>query len=154
MNRGLIGGAVFSIIAVMIGIMMMPMLLSSLDDVQSEAASRTYSSTTGVGETTDDVAFTDPLYEDDTAYVSSITSDNGADTPAASSYTASTDTLTVSGLAASGTRVLVIAYEADSLANYTGMSDMVRMSGFIILAALIIAAFAALYNSAKKGAGG
>ena len=149
MNRNLITGSVFIIIAVMIAIMMMPMLLSSLDDVQTDTATETEYSTTGVGETTEDVAFADPLYEDDTANVSSITSDNGSDTPAANSYASTTDTLTVSGLAASGTRNLTIIYTSDALSEYTGLSDMVKMTGFIIFAALIIAAFAGIYHSAK-----
>lgn len=149
MNRGLITGTVFVIMAVMIALMMMPMLLSSLDEVQVDTISKTVNSTTGVGETTEDVEFAEPLYEDDTAYVDSITSDNGADTPTASSYTAATDTLTVGGLAASGTRVITIAYTSDALDGYTGMSDMVKMTGFIIMAALVIAAFAGIYHSAK-----
>lgn len=147
--KGLVGGAVMSIIAVMIGIMMFPLLLSSTSDIQSDPASQVTYSVTGGGVTTDDILLTDPLYESKIANVTTITSNNGADTPAAASYVSATETLTVSGLAAAGTRNLTIAFEADALSGYTGLADFVALAPFIIFAALIIAGFAALYHSAR-----
>lgn len=147
--KGLIVGTVMAIIAVMIGIMMFPSLIDSTDSIQYDSITQAANSATGVGETTEDVVLTDPLFEDNTANVTTITSDNGADSPVASSYTSSTDTLTVGGLAASATRVLSITFEADQLSGYTGLSDMVGIGPFIIFAALIIAGFASLYYSAK-----
>lgn len=148
MSNNMVGGVVLVIIAVMIGIMLFPSLMSSTDDIQYEDTTQTAYSSTGVGETTDDVVLTDPLFEGDTANVSDITSDNAGDTPAASSYTDSTDTLTVSGLAASGTRNLTIDFEADSLSGYTGMSDFVKLTPFVILGGLVLAGFFALYRGA------
>ena len=141
----LVGGSVLVIIAVMIGIQLMPMLMGSLGNLQEDPGTASKNSITGVGETTDTILFTDPLFEDNIAYVSSITSDNGGDTPAAASYTAATDTLNISGLAASGTRVLSIAYTADGLDGYTGMSDMVKLAAFIIFIALLGAAIYSLF---------
>ena len=149
MNTKMIGGVVIVFIMIMVAIMMFPMLMDSFDDMQVDSATATANSTTGVGETTDTIALADPLYEDDVANVTSVNSDNGSDTPTASSYAAATDTLTVAGLAASGTRVLTIAYNSEALDGYTGLKDMVRLAGFILFAGLIIAALAGVYRSAQ-----
>jgi len=148
--RLIIVGVVMGIIAIMIGINMFPMVLDASDDIQVDQTTVTNNSTTGVGETTEDVAFADPLFEDDTVNVTSVASDNGSDTPVASSYSSVTDTLTVSGLQASGTRVLTIVYDADALSEYTGLSPMVKFGPFLIFFGLIAAALGCMWQGARS----
>ena len=97
-------------------------------DVQVEAAV-----TTGAAELTADVVLDEELWKDRTTAVTSITSDNGSDTPVADSYVAATQTLTVSGLVESDTRELTITYEYDALTDYTMMGLLVSWAPVLLL---------------------
>ncbi len=97
-------------------------------DVQIEAAV-----TTGVSETTADVVLDEELWKSRTTSVTSITSDNGGDTPVADSYVEATQTLTVSGLVESDTRELTITYEYDALTDYTMMGMLVSWAPVLLL---------------------
>jgi len=151
------GGATMRIVGGLIGCMiafvMFPMVLDGADDIKTDAQTDVlYSSTSG--STTDDVVLTEDLYEDSVNSVSSITSTNGSDTPTAQTYTSATDTLTVAGLAATGTRNLTIAYSADPLSGYTGLSSMVNFGPLIIFLGIIVASVSALWsgvNDFRKG---
>jgi len=147
--KNLIGGGVMVILMVIIVIQFFPSLLGTLDDIQKDDATAIKNSTTGGGITTDTVLLAEPLYDDNIAYVTALTSDNGSDTPVAASYASATDTLTVSGLAAAGTRVMTVYYTSEALDGNTGLKDAVRMAGFILFIGLILAAFSAIYNSSK-----
>lgn len=69
---------------------------------------------TAVGETASNVTLTYDLYQAAVPEVASITSTEGADAPAATSYTEATKVLLVSGLSANNTRTLTVNYYAET----------------------------------------
>lgn len=136
MNR--IGPVIFGIIGVAILMVIFPIIMSSTHDLKTDQYVQTAAAVaTGAGEVAADVVLTEDLYNDDTGSIISITSNNVADTPVAGTYTAATNTLNITGLAASDTRTLTITYEFDALTDYTGMSAMVGMTPLLIWVAIL-----------------
>ena len=140
------------LIGCMIAFVMFPMVLDGADDIKSDDQTDTFAScSTGVGETTYDVVLTKDLLDDVVTNVTSITSTlSGTDSPTAQTYVASTDTLTVAGLAASGTRTLTVNYEADALSGYTGLDSMVNFGPLIIFMGIIVASVASLWSGVQS----
>jgi len=136
MNR--ISPVIFGIIGVAILMIIFPIIMSSTNELKTDAYTQTIPTvTTGAGETTTDIVLTLDLYNADTTKIISITSDNIADTPVAGTYTEATKTLNVTGLAESDTRTLTITYSYDALEEYTGMSAMVGMTPLLIWVAIL-----------------
>lgn len=136
MNR--ISPVIFGIIGVAILMIIFPIIMSSTHDLKTDSIVQTAAAVvTGAGEVAADVVLTNDLYNDDNGSVISITSNNVADTPVAGTYTAATNTLNITGLAASDTRTLTITYEFDALTDYTGMSAMVGMTPLLIWVAIL-----------------
>lgn len=160
MNK--VGGGIMAIVMAVIGIMiafiMFPTVMDSANDAATDPQTDALTSTTGVGETTDTVTLTQPLYDDSVTNITSITSTNGADTPAASTYASATRILTVSGLAASGTRTFTILYAADATSNYMGLKEMIQISPMMILILIIFAILGGMWvtfsGTAKQMLGG
>ncbi len=67
--------------------------------------------------TSANVVLLKPIFDDDLASITSITSDNTADFPAIGSYTVATKTLAVAGLNASDIRNMTVVYR---YARFTG----------------------------------
>ena len=131
-------GVVFGIIGIAIVMIIFPLIMDSTHDVQADTDVDTFAAvTTGAGVYEADVVLTEDLYNDDNSYVTSVTSDNGGDTPVAGTYVAGTNTLTVTGLAESDTRDLTVTYEYGALDNYTGMDAIVGMTPLLIWVAIL-----------------
>lgn len=113
---------------------------------RTDDVSENFNVTTGAGETGDNVTLSYDLYQAATAEVQSITSDNVSDTPVANSYVEATKALEITGLAASDTRVLTVAYYAET-------DDRVMRILGPFLAVLIFGGIvsAILYGMWKKG---
>ena len=103
------------------------------DDVtQSEVAVAT-----GGGVTTKDIVLDRELFGADGSHVTSITSSLPADIPLAGSYVDATDTLTITGLAASETRDLTIIYRSEK--NDDFWSAIGPFMSFLIFGGIIAA---------------
>lgn len=145
------GSVIVGIIMVAVMFVIFPIVMDSAHtlqtdvEVQSEAAV-----TTGVGEVAADVVLTHALWNADTAYVTSVTSDNVADTPVKGAYTAGTKTLNVTGLAESDTRTLTITYEYDGLTDYTGMGALVAVAPLLLFLGVIGAVVGGLFVSFRN----
>jgi len=144
------GSVIVGIIMVAVMFVLFPIVMDSTHSlqtdeyVQSEAAVAT-----GVGVTAADVVLDEALWDDATASVISITSDEVTDVPVANTYTAGTQTLNITGLAADDSRTLTITYEYDGLTDYTGMGAMVAVAPLLLFLGVIGAVIGGLYMGFK-----
>lgn len=145
MGKG--GSVLMGIIMVAVMFVLFPIVMDSSHELQTDSLTQAEAAVvTGVGETTADVVLDEALWSDSNAYVTSVTSDNGADTPVAGTYVAGTQTLTVTGLAASDTRTLTLVYEYDGLTDYTGMGQMVAVAPLLLFMGVLGAMVFGLYK--------
>lgn len=143
-------GVVVGIIGIVILMVVFPIVMSATHDLQTDPTAETHLLVvTGVGVTTADVVLVNALWSDDTAYVTSITSNNVGDTPVKGAYAAATQTLTVTGLKHTDTRTLVITFETDALTDYTGMGALVGVTPLLIWVSILGAVLAGLFFSFK-----
>lgn len=145
------GAVILGIIMVAVMFIVFPIVMTSAHELQTEEYVQTEAAvTTGAAEEAADVVLDEDLWSDATANVVSITSDDGGDTPVAGTYTAATNTLNVTGLAADTTRTLTITYKTDALTDYTGMGAMVSVAPLLIFLGVIGAVLAGLYAGFKS----
>lgn len=144
------GGIIVSIIMVAVMFIMFPIVMDASHDLQTDDFVQTEAAVvTGVGVTTADVVLDEDLWDDATTSVLSITSDEVTDVPVANTYTAGTNTLNITGLAADDSRTLVITYEYDGLTDYTGMGALVAVAPLLLFIGVIGAVVGGLYGSFK-----
>lgn len=103
-------GVAFGIIIIIIAFILTPFLLDAFDAWNYAEASTTASVTTGGGVTDGNVSLGYELYLANLDSVTAINSTDSDDTPAPANYTEVSRVLNVSGLQASTTRTLTIAY--------------------------------------------
>lgn len=143
----MIGG----IVTVAIAFVIFPIILDASHDIRvDDATDQFVNITTGVAETTANVTLTYPLYEDNSYWVGTITSTEVTDVPAAGTYVAATQNLTVTGLAASKTRTLTVPYSADALTNYSGVSPMVTVAPLIIFVGILFGGGSLFYFGIRR----
>jgi len=133
-------GALAAIFGVILLFNFMPNLTNSTHDLQTDAATQAFPAvTTGAGETAADVVLTKDPYQDRTTSITGITSDNVLDVNplVAATYTTATNTLHVTGLVASQSRTLTIAYETDALSDFTMMGTIVGWTPVLIVIAVL-----------------
>lgn len=148
MNKAL--GIVMVVVAVAISFVVFPIVLDSSEDLRTDNQADTFAAVaTGVGEVAADVVLTVDLWQDTAAYVVSVTSDNVADTPVAGTYTAATNTLNVTGLAASDTRELIVTYQIAALDDYTGLDAIVAVAPLLLFIGILGAIIGGLWSSWK-----
>jgi len=111
---------------------------SAIYDFRTDLREDTFTSATGLGVTSANVTLQKPVYDDDTETID-ITSDLATDTPAYSSYNATSRQLLISGLTANTTRTLTVTYDIDVLVGYDAINTLVDRFPFIWI--LIIVAF-------------
>lgn len=142
--------AIFGLILIFIAFILFPMVMSGTHEVRTDDATQSGNITTGVGATTGDIVIAHGgLYNDSTDSVTSVSSSNGGDTPAASSYTAATDTLTVSGLEASKTRTITVAYEYNAISDYEGMEETTSIAPTVLFVALLLSGVMMMWHSIR-----
>ena len=116
------------------------MIFSMAMDGIGNTLSDTYADTaTGVVDTTNSgtMALSQPLYDNSVAYIASVTSSSGTDTPVASTYTASTNLLTVTGLTFTGTRTLTATYTYSATEGYAGLKEVMEVTPLILWVILV-----------------
>ena len=114
-------------------------LTDAIYDFRTEERTNTFSTTTGLGETTANVTLFDDLYDCDLGSVD-IDSDNSTDNPVASSINCTTREMTVTGLSANVTRALDVTYDIDALGAFDSINTLLDRLPFIWM--LMIIAFA------------
>lgn len=143
-------GTVLAIVGIAITFIVFPIIMDATHDVQTDADNQAFAAVvTGVGETTADVILTKDVWEGLVANVTSVTSDEVTDVPVAGTYTAATNTLHVTGLVASDSRTLTVAYISDALTAYTGMSAIVGVTPLLVWVSIIGLAIAGIWIGVK-----
>ncbi len=132
-------GAAVVIVIMMVVYFVIPIVGEAMTDTTSE----NFATGTGAAETSETVTLAEAHYYDDYDDMT-VSSDNGSDTPAILSYTASTKQVVVGGLVQSGSRVLAVGYtvESEYMDTYMGLRQV-----FWVLPVLIV--FMVLYGLFK-----
>jgi len=123
-------------------IMIFPITMTSIESSLMDAQVDT---ATGVVDTVNSGTMTlsQPLYDSSVTYVATVTSSSGTDTPVASTYAASTELLTVTGLTWSGTRTLTTTYTYSLTEDYPGLKDVMEVTPLILWVIIIFGTGAA-----------
>jgi hypothetical protein len=111
--------AVGTIIGACLIILLLGAVLSGITSFRSAEYEEPHNVTTAGGVTSANITLTQDLFNDDTAFAT-ISSNDTDDAAVPSSYTAGTNTLLISGLAASTTRQLTVTYRYGQLGDYWG----------------------------------
>lgn len=134
------GAIVVIVIAVVIGLSLMPVVVTSTHDAGASGRSDVFNGVaTGAGETSKNVTLTQPHFHTDCTHIT-ITSSLGTDNPTCGAYNASTRTVTVNGLTASATRNLTVNYEVDALASFAGAGAILKLVPLVFIGGLIVLA--------------
>lgn len=145
---------VLTIVGVILGLVLIGNLMpDAINDVVTEAYPENFASTTGGGETSENLTLSYASYYEDTTGMS-VTSDNSGDSPAILGYDHDDYVVTVGGLAASDSRILSMTYDREANQEFTGLSSFVRLLPFLLIIGLVIAAIWGLYSSWQKRRGG
>lgn len=144
-------GVIVGLIMVAVMMVIFPIVMDSTHDLQCDTETQAEAGvTTGAGVVAANVVLDEALWDDSTSHITSVTSDNVADTPVAGTYTAATKTLNVTGLAESDTRTLTIVYEYDGLEDYTGMGAMAGVAPLLIFIGVLGVVMGGIYTSFKS----
>jgi hypothetical protein len=136
-----------AIIGIVIVLAMFGFIQSSVHSVQAPDYTQTFNAVATASTTNATVILNKDLFEGDVGNVTSVTSDNELDTPAAEGYTVLTKSLVITGLNESDTRQLVVVYGEDQLATWSYMPTLASALPFII----VIGAVGLLGYGAYKG---
>lgn len=79
-----------------------------------------------------------PLFNANTSLVSSVSSNNTADTPLVAGYDTISKTLTVAGLSPSETAILTVRYFTDAFPNQPVWADLLNIAPYFFILVLII----------------
>ena len=148
MNKG-ITNILVSVILVVIALVLAPLVVDSVHDVQTDPATEVFADeATGVGVTSVTVQLAAPgHYHTDSTLHITVTSSNASDTPTATSYTSSTRNLVVGGLAESDTRDLTVSSETGALADYAGADAIVGLTPLLYIVGILALAVGNLWRT-------
>ncbi len=127
-------------------ILLMVATMSSITDFRSTAREATYNDTTGAGVDTANVTLPLSVLDDSLSNITSVTSNNTADAPLATSFTSSTRVLVISGLHDSDSRLLTVGYRSPSLNDYPGADLAAKWWVLFLVIAIIACVVAALVS--------
>lgn len=149
-----------SIVFIAIGLIIQPVLLDGVSGayVQRSLNSESDTVSTAVGVTSANVTLTYDIWNNSTAEVISITSNVSGDTPVASTYTAATNRLLVTGLSANASHGLTTTYNnaglIDGNSGFTGLSALLLIAPMLVqigfLAAAVFTGFFGIKSLAKE----
>jgi len=132
----------FLVVVVSVILFMLP-VSEAVYDFRTDLREDEFSSTTAVGQTTENVTLLREVYDDDTETIS-ILSDDSDDSPAYSSYNTTSRQLGISGLADNLTRTLTVSYDVDALAGSAALNTFVGYIPWIWLLIIIVFPIAGL----------
>lgn len=141
--------AVIALFGVIFLILLFPSFITSVEDTQTDGRTEGFLQTTAGGVTNTSVTLSQDLWQGDTLFVTSVTSDVANDNPIASIYTVANNALLVIGLEASQTRNLTVDYLTDGLTQFSGMGQALPVFPLIALFAVISISLGAVLNAFK-----
>lgn len=122
------------------------LIFDAIDDAITEEYTQTFAGvTTGAGEYAANVTLSRDIHNDDSVSVTSLSSNETADTPSVSSFNTVSRALEVSGLDANDTRTLSVNYKIDSTVIPAGASAFITLERWFWIFALIGTAGGAIY---------
>lgn len=145
MNKAL--GVAVGIIMIAIAFVVFPIIMDASDSILAPEKTQVITVPTASGVTTATLTLTDGVYENDKANVT-LSSSNANDVPVVSS--ASGKSVVVTGLEASSTRIMNVAYASDALDNYTGLAAIVKVAPLIVFVSILGVAIGGAYFSFKR----
>lgn len=107
------GRVIVAIFAVILLLGFAGPISNGIHDWRIDEVTQTFSVATEAGGTSGSVVLSRDLFKDLVSEVESVTSNYEGDTPAPGTYTAATDTLTVTGLTESQSRTLTVVYNSE-----------------------------------------
>lgn len=135
------------IIMIAISFVIFPIIMDATDSILAPQKTQVVTVPTASGVTTATVTLASGVYENKTSNVE-LSSSNSNDVPVVSS--ASGQTVGISGLEASSTRILTVNYASTGLNNYTGLGAIVRVAPLIVFVSILGVAIGGAYWSFKK----
>lgn len=142
--------AASSLIAAGIIILLLYPMILAIDQFRLKDQIDPFNVTTAAAVTSANVTLSQDLYNDATSGVS-IESDLDTDAPVASTYTAATNYLLVTGLTADDSRQLTITYDIDRLSDYYGAQAGARVLPILIILGVICIVAGASYQTFRRG---
>ena len=137
----------FLIIATAAMLWMLP-ITQAIYDFRTDVQTDTFTSDTGVGQTTDNVTLTQELYSDNLSSIDNILSSISDDSPVVASYNATTRLTDITGLSDNNTRTLTVSYDVDAVVGSDAINDLadkVPWIWLIIFALFPVTALAAMF---------
>lgn len=141
---------ILSIVGLVVGLMLVANVLPDVvNDVAADDYSEPFTVATGAGETSTNETLSYAHYYEDLTDLSA-SSDNESDTPVVMAYDEDDYIVTVSGLAASDSRILTISYVREAQQQFTGFSSFVRLLPFIAVIGLLVACIWGIFSAWKS----
>jgi len=128
---------------------MLPAMMLSIDQFRLTDQADPFLAASGANSTT--VTLSQELYNDDTANVSSITSNVTSDAPIANSYVAATQVLTITGLQTGSDHYLTVTYSIDNLGDYFGAAAGSRVLPVLLILGILCIVGGAGYQAFRRG---
>lgn len=136
------------LIAAVILMLLLPASIVAIDQFRLTDQTDYFTLASGANATTK--TLTQDLYNDETRNVSSITSNVTTDAPAASSYTAATNALYITGLDSTKSHYLTVVYSIDRLDDYFGASTGAKVIPVLMVLGIMATVGGAVYNSFSR----
>jgi hypothetical protein len=133
-----VGKTIGIILGVVIFAIMFPIVLDAMDDAQTSSQTDSFPGCV-VAALATDVVLTLDLYEGRTTSVTAMTATGAGAVPVASTYTAGTNTLHITGLGADTPQDITVTYEYDRTTDFTGLSQFMRLTPLLLWLGVIFA---------------
>lgn len=144
-------GILLSVILLVIAMLMMPIVITGVFDVQTDKITDSFPACVVAGGSTD-VVLTEDLYKDNVIYVETITATGAGAVPVADSYVAGTNTLTVTGLGVDTPQDLTVKYAYEVNEDYNGVNSVTGLIPLLVVVGIIIVAIInGLWSLKKEG---
>jgi len=141
---------VLALIAVVFVWLMLPNVGDSIHDFRFDSHSADYSVSTAAAVTNTTEILQYDLADNDTQYVTDISSDLATDNPIATSYTSASNALLIVGLTADTSRNLTVEYQSAALEDYKGADSMVKLGPLVLIVVGLLLFLAILYRVFKR----
>jgi len=138
------------IIAACLVILFLPATILAINNFRSLDYPENHIVVTDPGETTADVTLVLPVFNNRVQYIS-VASNEPDDAPLVLSYAPATKVVSLDGLKADATRVLVITYKISALDDYFAADLGARTWGIFLVLGVIGIIAGAVYNAQKHG---
>lgn len=142
--------AATNLIAAAIIILLLPAMLLGIDQFRLTDQVDPFVVATGGGVTSANVTLSQDLYGDETRNAS-VSSNNTADAPIASSYTSSTNVLLITGLEASVSHYLTVTYSINNLGDYFGAGAGAKVVPVLLILGIMCIVGGAGYQAFRRG---